>query len=245
MIKVAIGDVHGMLSLARRLLDDVNDYIAQHALGPAQVIFLGDFIDRGPQSRRVVQFLQSMEREGAIILRGNHEQMMIESKHSPMDWYGFIKAGGESTVESYKGFDKEFELDQRWMSGLPTSFEDDKRIFVHAGVDPEKSLDKQTDRERLWIRNKFIHYEGPFPKYVVHGHIIEQLTTPVIKENRCNVDTGACLGGALSAAFFNDDAIKPFHTISIAASVVPEERPSSIVTTLKGFWNKSFGKPNR
>jgi serine/threonine protein phosphatase 1 len=106
------------------------------------------------------------------------------------------------------------------MGKLPTSYEDDLRYYVHAGVRPGVALDKQDDEAQLWIRDKFLRQAGPFPKYVVHGHTPtiyadpSQLT-PDIRDNRCNVDTGAGIGGPLSAAIFVDRRVKPVHTISI------------------------------
>ncbi len=106
------------------------------------------------------------------------------------------------------------------MSTLPTSFEDELRIFVHAGIDPFQPLADQTDHTKLWIRHRFLHFTGALPKYVIHGHTPTALEgvsdrVPVIAENRCNLDTGAVFGGWLTAAFFNDEQAKPFHIIGV------------------------------
>ncbi len=103
------------------------------------------------------------------------------------------------------------------MSLLPTSYEDELRIFVHAGINPGQPLAEQTDDTRMWARDEFLRFPGAFPKYVVHGHTPTLLLprSPEVRENRCNLDTRACFGGAPSAAFFNDSEAKPFHTISV------------------------------
>ena len=108
------------------------------------------------------------------------------------------------------------------MRGLPTSHEDELRYYVHAGIRPGVPLDQQTAETKLWIRDSFLRHTGPFPKYVVHGHrptiyFDPQQTTPDVRDNRCNVDTGAGMNGYLSAAIFNDRQTKPIHTISAGA----------------------------
>ena len=138
-----------------------------------------------------------------------------------IDWLQFLWNGGTQTVASYEGHEDEFENDRRWMASLPTSYEDELRIFVHAGIKPSQSLADQTDATKMWIRDEFINFRGGFSKYVVHGHTptlrrySSDPGSPDVRENRCNLDTGACYGGTLSAAFFNDAEAKPFHTISV------------------------------
>jgi serine/threonine protein phosphatase 1 len=131
----------------------------------------------------------------------------------------FLLNGGRNTLASYEGHEEEFEDDQKWMSNLPTSFEDKKRIFVHAGLQPDVPTMDQSDRTKLWIRGLFLNFKGDFPKYVVHGH------TPTLSENgedqpikyrnRCNIDTGAVFGGKLTAALFNEEDVEPFRFISV------------------------------
>jgi hypothetical protein len=94
--------------------------------------------------------------------------------------------------------------------------------YVHAGIRPGVPLDQQTAETKLWIRDSFLRHKGPFPKYIVHGHtptiyLDPQQTMPDVRDNRCNVDTGAGVNWPLSAAIFNDRQTKPIHTISTGA----------------------------
>jgi len=222
MITVAIGDIHGMYDLVDHLLVEVNAYcIRERGLGPPKLVFLGDYVDRGPDSRRVIRRVRALQERSAIYLRGNHEEMMVKAQDSPLDRQNFILNGGAETLASYEGYEQEFEDDRRWASSLPTSYEDEMRIFVHAGIKPRQPLAEQTDHTKMWTRHKFLNFPDAFPKYVVHGHTPtlrlypSRPISPDVRDNRCNLDTGACYGGALSAAFFNDAEPKPFHTISV------------------------------
>ena len=95
-------------------------------------------------------------------------------------------------------------------------------FFVHAGIKPGHPLAEQSDDTKMWARDEFLDFPDAFPKYVVHGHTptldlySSHPSSPDIRENRCNLDTGACYGGTLSTAFFNDAEAKPFHTISVS-----------------------------
>ena len=144
---------------------------------------------------------------------------MIRCEDGPNAWMNFRINGGDQTLAFYEGFEQEFEDDQQWMASLPTAHEDGLRVFVHAGLMPNHSLADQSDHTKMWIRDRFLRFPGPFPKYVVHGHTpissADLAPSPDIRENRCNLDTGACYGGTLSAAFFNETEAKPFHTISV------------------------------
>jgi serine/threonine protein phosphatase 1 len=216
---VVIGDIHGMADKLRRLLSEIDKWLAfVNCKEPVRFIFLGDYIDRGPDSKRVIEQVRAMQKAGAICLRGNHEQLMIDSTESEIGEQDFILNGGESTRKSL-GSAASFTEAQNWMRTLPTFYEDGLRYYVHAGIRPRTPLDRQDDYTRLWIRTKFLIFRGRFPKYVVHGHTPTiatnpDQTTPEIRDNRCNVDTGACYGGTLSAAIFNDSQITPVGTIS-------------------------------
>jgi serine/threonine protein phosphatase 1 len=222
MTTVAIGDIHGMYDMLDRLLVEIDAFsIRKRGIGRPNLVFLGDYADRGPDSRRVVRRLRALQGEFAVCLRGNHEDMMSRCEDRSVDWQKFLVNGGTQTLASYEGHEDEFKNDRRWMASLPTSYEDELRIFVHAGIKPNQPLADQTDDTKLWTRDEFINFQGAFPKYVVHGHTptfrrySPDPGSPDVRENRCNLDTGACYGGTLSAAFFNDAEAKPFHTISV------------------------------
>jgi serine/threonine protein phosphatase 1 len=220
-LTVVVGDVHGMAAKLRRLLAQVDAWLAAAGRdGPAQFIFLGDYVDRGPDSKRVIERVREMQARGAVCLRGNHEQMMILATESDVGVQNFLRNGGETTINSL-GSPAAFSEAQDWMKTLPISHEDRLRYYVHAGVRPGIPLDRQDDETRLWIRDEFLNHRGPFAKYIVHGHTPTiaanpAQVTPEILDNRCNLDTGAGWGEALSAAIFDDRQTTPIHTISAA-----------------------------
>ena len=218
-LTIVVGDIHGMADKLNRLMSQIHAWRA--SLGEetaAQFIFLGDYVDRGPDSRQVLDQVRAMQHAGAICLRGNHEQLMIDATESAVGEQDFLRNGGDATLESLASAEAFYEA-QTWMKTLPTSHEDRLRYYVHAGVRPGVALDRQDDHTRLWIREEFLSHRGRFPKYVVHGHtptiaIDPAQTTPDIRDNRCDVDTGAGWGAALSAAIFDESQAAPIHTIS-------------------------------
>lgn len=225
MVTLAVGDVHGMKSQLVELLATVRDRLENlHPGETTTFVFLGDYVDRGPDSAGVVSIVRELQQEGSICLRGNHEQLMIDSVRSDDDFLTFIANGGDKTLRSFRTIEA-FEAARRWMETLPTCFEDELRYFVHAGVDPAVPLSEQTDLDRLWIRKPFLAYEGAFEKYIVHGHTpTTRLNPPCggpdVRANRCNLDTGAVYGGSLSAAVFNETQPEPLYTTSIPLSSI-------------------------
>ena len=153
---------------------------------------------------------------------------MLRATESESDRTNFLANGGGATITSLCTPD-EFRQAQEWMRALPTSHEDELHYYVHAGIRPGIPLDQQTAYTKLWIRDSFLRHRGPFPKYIVHGHtptlyLDPQQTTPDVRDNRCNLDTGAGMNGPLSAAIFNDRQTKPIHTISTGAENCPSIR---------------------
>jgi serine/threonine protein phosphatase 1 len=222
MFTIAIGDIHGMADKLKNLLGRIDAWLeATRVNEPHKFIFLGDYIDRGPQSREVLEIAQRLQADGAICLRGNHEELMLCATESEVGRANFLANGGDATIVSLRTA-AAFQRAQEWMRELPTSCEDDLRYYVHAGVLPGLALDQQNEQTKLWIRDVFLQHAGPFPKYIVHGHTPTISTnprqvTPEIRDNRCNVDTGAGMMGPLSAAIFNETQAKPIHTISVGA----------------------------
>jgi serine/threonine protein phosphatase 1 len=218
-LTIAVGDIHGMSDKLERLIGKLDAWLASiGADEPPQFIFLGDYIDRGPDSKGVVEKVRAMQAEGAICLRGNHEQLMIDATHSALGERNFLRNGGEGTLRSFGSIEAFLEA-QAWMTTLPTSHDDGLRHYVHAGVRPGTPLAAQDDQTRLWIREEFLYYQAMFPRYIVHGHtptilIDPDQLTPDIRDNRCNVDTGAGAGAALSAVVFDDRQRRPIHMVS-------------------------------
>lgn len=207
----AVGDVHGMGSALFRLVERCLKDAGHEA---AKFVFLGDYLDRGPQSSLAIQLLIDMQSSlGAefVCLRGNHEAMAlaaIEDSRSERLW---LLNGGAATLRSYDvASARDLPADHIvWLRSLPTFHDDGKRLFVHAGIDPDRPLHDQREHDLLWIRGKFLEYEGDFGRFVVHGHTPVWNGLPDLREYRVNIDTGAAYGGPLTAAVFNDADARP------------------------------------
>ena len=196
----AIGDVHGC---ARELAE----LLARLPIEPdTTVVFLGDYIDRGPDSRSVVeQILSLRSRCQVIALKGNHEDLLLDFLDSPesLGAAQFIFNGGTETLASYSDGSGGFaipEAHQRYFRELPVCWEDELRFYVHAGV-PDgalATLDRAENAElMLWVRSSFLNSDYLWEKMVIHGHT--PTTEPEIRRNRVNVDTGCVYGGRLTA----------------------------------------------
>lgn len=171
----AIADLHGRYDL---LLEAINKIYAHAGSEEYKIITLGDYIDRGPQSRQIIEFL--IDRGDMICLKGNHEDMMMQTLDKPlsMDWW--VGNGGGTTLESYGAerlgwYDWETSKipdDHRsWLRNLPVFYETDKQVFIHAGV-PEDDLalkDQDTDL-MMWMLYGKTDTGGYRGKHVVHGH---------------------------------------------------------------------------
>ena len=158
LLTYAVGDVHGALHKLERLVTRCRD----HADGrPARFVFLGDYIDRGPQSAGVIRYLIELEAQmpgDVVSLMGNHEEMLlsiIDGEVSADDW---LPQGGSQTLESY-GIEDVRDLPREhidWLRALRLSYDDGRRFFVHAGVNPAVPLDAQNADDLLWIREPFL-----------------------------------------------------------------------------------------
>lgn len=207
----AIGDIHGSLDKLRRLML----HCEQDAGGrPMTFVFLGDYIDRGPQSCGVISFLidlQSRCGDRVVLLKGNHEAMALGAIDGTGPVRVWLAQGGVATLESY-GNVSPAELPRAhvdWMRTLRLSYDDDRRFFVHAGVDPRKPLAEQEAVDMLWIREPFLSDTRGYGRLVVHGHTPMMTGAPDLRGNRLNLDTGAVFGGPLSAAAFDDTQTAP------------------------------------
>jgi serine/threonine protein phosphatase 1 len=203
-----IGDIHGCYREFKQLLDLCCD----DADGkPARLITLGDYVDRGSDSFRVVQLIRHRLAgeypvfRSIINLKGNHEDMMVQAVlggelSDKQNWVS-SNNGGDATVESYPN--KKVLLDDaKWLAALPTSWEDKLRYYVHAGIRPGIRLKEQNDADKMWIRDLFLKHKAPHEKYVVHGHTPVRKTD--VQSNRINIDTALVFGGRLTAAVFDD-----------------------------------------
>jgi serine/threonine protein phosphatase 1 len=219
LLTCAIGDVHGCFDKLVRLLGRCRLRCGKQ---PMQLVFVGDYIDRGPQSRRVVELLietQAAAPDRVICLRGNHEAMALAAaaEGGEMEALWLIN-GAAATLHSY-GIAQAAELPTahlQWLRSLPLSYDDGRRYFVHAGVDPRLALAQQREDDQLWIREPFLHHQGDYGRLVVHGHTPLAGGLPDLRANRLNLDTGAVFGGPLSAAVFTDTETAPVGFLSDA-----------------------------
>jgi serine/threonine protein phosphatase 1 len=213
----AIGDVHGEIEKLETLLGFIRDD-ARDRNGPHQIVFLGDLIDRGPDSRAVVTRAKYLCESGqAIAIRGNHEELMLHAydQRESIGIYHWAENGGDETILSYvraNGFADDFRdaIDRdhiAWLRGLPVMVRVEPRglVFVHGGIDP-KTFPNCTDELRMWTRSRSFFDSHRWPDraelsdlLVVHGHTPTVDFKPEQQERRINVDTGACFGGPLTA----------------------------------------------
>jgi serine/threonine protein phosphatase 1 len=193
----AIGDVHGRFDLLVRALAAIGDLEPQDA----RLVLLGDYVDRGPQSREVVDRLIGLSKSDRVTcLRGNHEEMMVRAlEGDPQGALTWLSNGGGETLASYEGEVPPEHLD--WMRRLPVSYETQHHFFVHAGVRPGVPLDRQAPEEMVWIRGRFLDSDEDFGKHVVHGHTPD--LEPELRPNRTNLDTGAFRTGTLTVGVFD------------------------------------------
>jgi len=216
MLTFAIGDIHGCHDKLARLLQECRRYADGR---PTKYIFLGDLIDRGPDSRAVVQTvmdLQAHEPENVIALAGNHEELLraSDTSHGLTQW---LANGGSDALSSY-GVTSPKELPPTHISflhNLPTHYDDGQRFFVHAGIRPGVPLDRQSRDDLLWIREPFLSSAADHGRIIVHGHTPIRSGKPDIRLNRINLDTGAVFGRALTAAVFVDRELYPTDVIQV------------------------------
>lgn len=213
----AIGDIHGSIGLLRKLHRLIEEHAAaeQHTSRNV-VIYLGDYVDRGADSRGVIDLLLNEPLPGfeQIYLKGNHEDSLLrflaDEQHGPQ-WFTY---GGDATLYSYgvrpvqsmtdaglRAAQNEFARNLppqhlAFFNRLQLLHIEGDYAFVHAGVRPSITLDQQTEEDLLWIRDEFLRSNAEFGKIVVHGHTITE--SPTVKHNRIGIDTGAFASGCLT-----------------------------------------------
>ncbi|MGR9373362.1 metallophosphoesterase family protein [Rhizobium leguminosarum] len=210
----AIGDIHGCIDPLNRMIDRVEAYASE-----GTVVFLGDYVDRGPDSKSVLDRIIAGP-SGPwrwFCLKGNHEDLMVAAyadRDSRDVWIG-IGIGGLETEMSYGG--RVLPQHLQWAADLPFMHIDRYRIFVHAGVDPAFPLEQQSEHDLLWLRFPPGESSDYWGKHLVHGHT-PSLSNPVTTGNRTNIDSGCVFGGKLSCAVFDDEiAGGPIDFIEVRA----------------------------
>ena len=240
-IEYAIGDVHGYADNLRTALRWCAADSEQRGM-KARVHLLGDYVDRGPDSRGVVELLMegpSRDHVEWLPLRGNHDHVFSAVCREPThelarEWW---EHGGQQTLVSY-GWDplSGFPADiggwvprehAEFLGSLPLGHVVGGRLYVHAGVRPDRALDEQTDRDLMWIRNEFLKYRGDYGLVVVHGHSPE-MSNPQNHGNRVAMDGGCFMTGNLATAAFDPGNPEPRFMIAKAALFEPPRRLADV-----------------
>lgn len=193
-----VGDIHGCLEMLERLLDKigwspVND----------RLIFLGDYIDRGKNSRGVLDLLLEISRSSSLVqfLIGNHENIFLEYLNTGRIM-GFILNGGDATLESYRAVESSgggVDIPQEhlaFLRSLEHWIELDDYYVVHAGFRPGVDVERQSFEDLIWIRDTFIFSDYDFGKKVIFGHT--PFSKPLLMANKIGLDTGAVYGNKLT-----------------------------------------------
>ena len=223
----AIGDIHGCLKQLVDLQDKIFNY-PRYKKESDLIIYLGDYIDRGPNVKDVINHMLKLQKEkvNSIFLMGNHEQIMIDFAFNKINNLSYwLNLGADQTFKSYNievaefikdgfGDDKIDRLRSVLLSELPDehihflknlrlSYSVGNYLFVHAGINPEKTLKNQDKKDLLWTRSEqFFDKNFKFEKIIVHGHTPEEKV--VNFPYRINVDIGCFFSGKLSCVCLND-----------------------------------------
>ena len=226
MTLYAIGDIHGQLAWLRWAHDAIRRDGEAHGTVGAPIVHLGDYTDRGPDSRGVIDYLIEGRAAGApwLCVLGNHDRMFLKFLEDPewhdprlwtdLDWlhprlggtetlasYGITRSKGEPVAELHARFAQVVPAEHRaFLTGLKLGFETPDLALVHAGVRAGIPLADQEEDDLIWLRDEFLADETDHGHLIVHGHTVTDL--PEHAGNRVNLDTGAGYGKPLTAAVF-------------------------------------------
>jgi serine/threonine protein phosphatase 1 len=228
----AVGDIHGRDDLVAEIHRLIEQDGTQLTPGTERLlVYVGDYVDRGLESRQVLDRLIDRPLEGfrAVHLIGNHDawllSFLIDARVGPT----WLRFGGDATLHSYGvrlnrplddlAYYEALQADLRervpphhveFLEGLEASFETGDYLFVHAGVRPNVPLDQQKPEDMLWIREPFLSSRRDLGKVVVHGHTVED--TPAVRANRIGIDTGACWTGCLTCLVLEEASYRFLDT---------------------------------
>ena len=216
-----VGDIHGRCDLFDALIEAIEEDDRQAGQADTTVVLLGDLVDRGPESARVIETARQWgERRKLRYIAGNHEEMFLESFEDKEMLRHFLKHGGKQTVLSYgikkKRYNelgmKELQAElhelvpdthRKFLADMEDMVIAGDYVFVHAGINPRHPVEEQKASDLRWIRDRFLQHREPFSHVVVHGHtIFEDIEhTP----HRIGIDTGAFRTGRLTALVLEGD----------------------------------------
>lgn len=217
----AIGDIHGHLARLERAHTLISEDKVAYESQKSAVVHLGDLVDRGPESRGVIDFLINGRARGEdwVVLRGNHDQLFLDflqggdgsdpHLRTGVTWQGDVM-GGSATLSSYcsrrRLLERQLAFEARartavpeshksFLESLPFWFKAEGLLFVHAGIRPGFPIEAQDEDDLMWIRNDFLWHMGPHECLVIHGHT--PVEEPTHYGNRINIDCGAGWGNEL------------------------------------------------
>ncbi len=235
----AIGDVHGCLEEMNALLDLIQDDLTSNPIKKHRIIFVGDFVDRGPDCKGVVERLIQLTAENKNItcLFGNHDEKLLHAL-KPMKeelFKKYFQYGGAETLLSYGFSETELGIVQsgdysptlakalaksvkkrlpeshiKFLESLPRQVSEGDYFFCHAGVNPNEPFNQQKDHDLIWMREPFLSWDKPLEKVVVHGHT--KIDEPDIRVNRINIDTSCVFGEALTAVVLEGTEFRFLYT---------------------------------
>ena len=240
----AVGDVHGRLDLLEPLIEAILGDLAASSVARKVIVFLGDYIDRGPDSRGVLDRLIRLKGQPGIetrFLRGNHEDRMEAFLTQPDLGPGWCDYGGREALMSWGVTPPMLKTDARgWATAcerLNAAVTDEQRAFLrdqeaglalgdyffaHAGARPGVPLSRQDPQDLMWLRGAFLDHPAPFEQVVVHGHTPSEAVHA--DHRRIGIDTGAYATGVLTALRLEDEAREVLQTSGGGARVVLSRR---------------------
>jgi serine/threonine protein phosphatase 1 len=209
----AVGDIHGRADLLSEITARIDDDIRRRPIAHAVEVYLGDYIDRGPHSRTVIDLLAvRLVANRAVCLRGNHEAVMEGFIQDPAILQYWQPLGGMQTLASYGvelhgGTETAVDLHRRFLDAFPRAHELFMQclrnqfacgdfLFAHAGIRPGLPIEQQDVNDLIWIRNEFLDSTRDHERFIVHGHT--PVPHPDIRHNRINIDTCAWRTGTLT-----------------------------------------------